>query len=175
MMHGSGNHARVLLTLVAVGAAALCSCVRRTMTITTEPKGAIVSLNDHEVGRSDVSVDFTWYGDYDVTLRKEGYKTLHTHWAVDSPWYQYAPFDFFAEILWPGRIVDARTQHFVLEPQEETSPNDLQTRAFELRNSALGIEPRSEPTAAPASEPPPAHPAQDPSEGDAQGRSGGGA
>jgi len=115
-------------------------CVRRSMTITTEPQGALVYLNDEEVGRSDVTVDFLWYGDYDVVLRKEGYQTLATHWKIDAPWYQLAPLDFFAEILWPGHILDAHTNHFVLEPEQLPTVPELQERAFETRARALGID-----------------------------------
>ncbi|MCC7292296.1 MAG: PEGA domain-containing protein [Phycisphaerales bacterium] len=125
---------------VWVGVLPLCGCVRRTMTITTEPQGALVYLNDQEVGRSNVTVDFTWYGDYDVVLRKEGCKTLATHWKLDAPWHQHAPFDFFTEILWPGKIVDARAQHFVLEPEELPTAPDLQSRAFEMRTQTLGLD-----------------------------------
>ncbi len=69
-------------------------CVRRTMTVRTEPEGARVLLNDEFVGTSPLTVDFTWYGDYDVTCRKDGYETLHTHHRIKPPWYQVPPFDF---------------------------------------------------------------------------------
>ena len=72
-------------------------CVRRTVTITTEPPHAHVFLNEQEVGISEVTTDFLWYGDYEVTVRKEGYKTLQTNWPIKPPWYQIVPFDFFAE------------------------------------------------------------------------------
>lgn len=113
-------------------------CVRRTMKITTEPPNALVILNDQEVGRSDVSVDFLWYGDYDVVVRKEGFETLKTHWQIKAPWYQWIPFDFFAEVLWPGNIHDVHTKHFVLEPQSLPTPEELTERATELRTDATG-------------------------------------
>lgn len=127
---------------MACGAAALAAlvpgCVRRTMKITTEPPNALVYLNDQEVGRSEVSVDFLWYGDYDVVIRKEGYETLKTHWEVKAPWYQQIPFDFFAEVLWPGNIHDMHARHFVLEPQSLPTEEELMDRAAELRSEALG-------------------------------------
>ena len=88
--------------VMLVLAASLGGCVRRTMTIRTEPvSGARVFLNDEEVGRSPVAVDFTWYGDYDVIIRHPDYETLKTHWRVREPWYQYPPFDFFSQIFSP--------------------------------------------------------------------------
>jgi len=88
-------------TAAVLGIATLLtsSCVRRTITITTEPPNARVFLNDQEVGRSAVATDFLWYGDYGVTIRKEGYETLQTNWIVKPPWYQHFPLDSFTEVL----------------------------------------------------------------------------
>ena len=53
---------RTMLCLLVCGFSAT-ACVRRTMIITTEPPQALVFLNDQEVGRSEVTTDFLWYGD----------------------------------------------------------------------------------------------------------------
>ena len=129
----------VLLSMMTVLAviASLSACVRRTVSITTEPPNALVFLNDQEIGRSAVTTDFLWYGDYDVVIRKEGYKTLKTHWDIKPPWYQLIPFDFFAEVLWPGHIHDAHARHFVLQDQELPTPEELVQRAEETREKAL--------------------------------------
>jgi hypothetical protein len=111
-------------------------CVRRTLTITTEPPNARVFLNDQEIGRTRVSTDFTWYGDYDVVIRKEGYKTVQTHWKIDAPWYQIVPLDFFVEVLWPWDVHDSRERHFVLEPQEIPTVEEVVQRAEETREQA---------------------------------------
>ena len=112
-------------------------CVRRTIRITTEPPSALIYLNDQEIRRSEVSTDFIWYGDYDVIVRKEGYKTLETHWEVKPPWYQVVPIDFFAEVLWPGHIHDVHTRHLVLEPAEAPARQELIERAMETQRQAL--------------------------------------
>ena len=117
--------------------ATLPGCVRRTLVITTEPSKALVFLNDQEIGRTKVTTDFLWYGDYDVVIRKPGYKTLHTHWDVKAQWYQIIPIDFFAEVLWPGNINDVHTRHFALDPQELPSSEELLERAAETREEAL--------------------------------------
>ncbi len=121
--------------LVAVG---LTGCVRRTITISTDPPQARVFLNDQEIGRSEVSMDFLWYGDYDVVIRKEGYETLQTHWTIEPPWYQRIPFDFFAEVLWPGWIHDTRCQHYALTPATTPTEEEVIERAETLREEALG-------------------------------------
>jgi hypothetical protein len=113
------------------------ACVRRTITITTEPPNALVFLNDQEIGRSKVSTDFLWYGDYDVVIRKEGYETLQTGWEVKAPWYQVVPVDFFAEVLWPGQLHDVHSRHFVLDPQVLPTSQELVERALQTRQQAL--------------------------------------
>lgn len=131
---------RGLLVLIVFGvviAGGVFGCVRRTLRITTEPPQALVYLNDQEVGRSTVTTDFLWYGDYDVVIRKEGYQTLHTHWNVRAPWYQTIPIDFFFEVFWPGQLHDVHERHFVLLPAEPTDPQALIERALVAREQAL--------------------------------------
>ncbi len=103
----------------------LCGCVERELTINTNPSGAVVLLNDEEIGVSPVTVPFNWYGDYNVTIRKQGCETLKTHRKLVSPWYDYFPFDFFAEILYPGRIIDSYEWSFDLKPQKEINRQEL--------------------------------------------------
>src|SRR5258706_9997592 len=56
--------------------ALVAGCVERTMTIKSDPPGALVYLNDREIGRTPVTRDFTWYGDYQVEIRKDGYESV---------------------------------------------------------------------------------------------------
>ncbi|MFQ5591766.1 MAG: PEGA domain-containing protein [Phycisphaerae bacterium] len=126
----------VLLALLAA-VTTFSGCVRRTIIITTDPPGALVTLNDQEIGRSEVATDFVWYGDYTVTLRNEGYETLKTNLEVKPPWYQHMPVDFFAEVLWPWQIHDVHTAHFAMRPMELPAVEDLITRATETRERAL--------------------------------------
>jgi len=129
--------ARVLSLGVVTASLLLPGCVRRTMKITTQPPSARVYLNDEEVGRSDVTTDFLWYGDYRVTLRKEGYQTLDTNWKIDPPWYETIPIDFFAEVLWPGDLHDTHERHFILQEAVEPTTEEVLSRAEELRARAL--------------------------------------
>jgi len=127
-----------LLTLPVI--AALCAaagCVRRTVTINTDPQGATVTLNDDEIGTSPVSVDFIWYGDYDVIVRKEGFETLHTHQKLEAPWYQLPPIDLIAEAFLPVTIHDRNDMFFELAPAEPIPPEQLLKDAHEFRDRTL--------------------------------------
>jgi hypothetical protein len=110
----------------------LAGCVERKLTINTEPEGALVVLNDEEIGTSPVTVGFNWYGDYSVRISKEGYETLNTHRDLKGPWYDSFPFDFFAQIVNPNRIVDAYEWTFELSPKQQISQEELIKNAREL-------------------------------------------
>ena len=124
-----------LLTLLAVGLTVggiLSGCVERRLTINTQPKGAIVILNDEEIGTSPVTVSFNWYGDYNVRISKEGFETLKTHRKLEGPWYDTFPFDLFS-LLNPERIVDSYEWTFELAPRQEISREELIQDAEELK------------------------------------------
>ena len=131
------NAQRNLCLLVLVAVLCLAGCVRRTLTINTEPTGALVWLNNEEIGRSPATVDFLWYGDYDIVIRNKGCGTLITHAVLDPPWYQLPGIDFFAEVLYPGRIHDARSLYFTLNPETLPDHDALVGRALEFRETRM--------------------------------------
>lgn len=118
-----------------LAAALLAGCVEQTLTITTDPPGALVDLNDGEMGRTPIlRHEFTWYSNYGVTIRKEGYETLKTTRWLKAPWYMWVPFDLLAQAA-PWRVRDHHDWHFVLQPVT-TRPADvgsLLTRADQLK------------------------------------------
>jgi hypothetical protein len=125
------------LVLIVIFSFILCiftsGCVERELTIDTKPSGATVALNDEQIGTSPVTVSFNWYGDYNVRLTKDGCETLNTHRMLKGPWYDHFPFDFFAEILWPQRIVNSYNWTFELEPQKEITREELIQNAENLK------------------------------------------
>jgi hypothetical protein len=126
-----------LSLLLAVGLVCTVSgCVERRLTINTRPEGALVILNDEEIGTSPVTVPFEWYGDYNVIIRKDGFETLKTHRKLQAPWHDAFPFDFFAQIVLPCRIVDSYEWSFHLESKQRPTREELLTRAAELRELA---------------------------------------
>jgi hypothetical protein len=117
----------VFCALFAIG------CVERQLTINTVPQAALVELNDEQVGNSPVTVTFNWYGDYNVRISKEGYETLSTHRRLKGPWYDMFPFDFFAQILNPKKIVDKYEWTFELESKKDVNRDQLLKEATKLK------------------------------------------
>ncbi len=156
-----GAVAAVLVCLLLAG------CVRRRMTIVTNPPGALVYVDDYKVGTTPVSADFLYYGKRKVRLVKDGYETLTVMQPMATPWYQFVPLDFVSENLVPWEIRDQRTLSYQMTPQTIVPTNQLIGRANELR-FASHVQPQPEappstppigPTPAPAQPVLPVHPA----------------
>jgi hypothetical protein len=124
---------KVVLSVISLAASVIfAGCVERRLTINTQPQGALVVLNDEEIGVSPVTVPFNWYGDYNVRISKEGFQTLKTHRPLKGPWYDKFPFDFFA-LLNPKRTVDSYEWTFDLAPLQQPTREELIKNAEKLK------------------------------------------
>ncbi len=108
-------------------------CVERRMLIRTDPPGAMVYVDDYELGTTPISTNFTYYGTRKIRLVKDGFKTKTIMQPVPPPWYQIPPLDFVSETLVPRRIEDHRTLSYQLEPEVVVPTDQLLGRAEALR------------------------------------------
>jgi hypothetical protein len=113
-----------------------CGCVEREWTLRTDPPGAVVYVSGVEKGRTPVTIDFTWYGDYEVIYELDGYETLVTHVQLDPPWFEWPGVDFWSEIA-PWTYYDRRETLHRLPPATTPDPETLKQRAEQLRREAL--------------------------------------
>ncbi|HBS28140.1 MAG TPA: hypothetical protein DEB06_01525 [Phycisphaerales bacterium] len=125
-------------------------CVERRMVITSEPEGALVSLNDVEVGRTPLEVGFTYFGVYDIRLRREGYEPLVTSREAVAPLHEWPGVDLVAMAV-PVRKSTVVRWHFTLEKSSEDR-DALLFRALELQQ--MLDEGTAPPPAPPSPEPP---------------------
>lgn len=114
----------------------LPGCVRRRMTVRSNPPGAKVYVDDQEIGNTPVSVNFTYYAARKITLIKDGYRTETHYERFLPPWYEVPPLDLVSENLYPREIRDERVVDFQLLPQEIVRPEELLGRAEGLRDNA---------------------------------------
>ncbi len=129
--------ARVIQWVSVLSAAGVTGgCLQQRLTITSEPSGALVYIAHEEVGRTPLTISFTWYGDYDIILRRRGCETLKTHFRMDPPIYAVPPLDLFSEVA-PWTYRDHRVAHFRLKPLVLPTDEDLIRRAERLRRRAL--------------------------------------
>lgn len=131
-------------------------CAQRTLSVTSQPSGALVYLNGQEVGRTPMKYDFMWYGDYDVVLRLDGHETLKTNRKLSAPLLGIPPLDLFGELV--GHK-DHRDWHFDLTPADPKAaePQGLLSHAAELkgalRSSKFTRQPKTQPATAPITRP----------------------
>ncbi|MGE3241124.1 MAG: PEGA domain-containing protein [Pirellulales bacterium] len=112
-------------------------CVRRRLNVRSNPPGALVFVDNQQIGTTPCSVDFTYYGTREIRLVKPGYETLTVNQPIPTPWYQIPPIDFVSDNLLPNQIEDHRTVAFNLEPQIVVPTEQLIERGNQLRQETL--------------------------------------
>ncbi len=112
------------------------AAVQRRMTICSDPPGAVVYIDNFEIGTTPISTNFIYYGTRQIRLVRDGYETLTVLQPVPAPWYQYPVLDFFSDNFTPGEIRDHRTFSYRLVPQVVVPSEVLRQRAEELRGRA---------------------------------------
>lgn len=120
----------VLGVLVVCGAT---GCVERRYTIRTDPPGALVVVNGQELGLTPVSAPFTYYGDREIVLIKDGFQTQRVIQPIRAPWWDNLLTEFFSENLVPVNLRDERDFTYRLTPSTIPATNDLLQRAESLR------------------------------------------
>lgn len=130
----SGVLAILLLSVLLLPAS---GCVRRRLNVRTNPPGALVYVDNQQIGTTPCSVDFTYYGTREIRLIKPGFETLTVNQPIPTPWYEYPPLDFISENLVATKIRDNRTVTYNLAPQVIVPTQELLDRANQLRQDAL--------------------------------------
>jgi len=126
------------------------------MTIRSDPPGALVYVDDYQLGTTPLSHDFVYYGTRKIRLVKDGYETLTVRQPFPVPWYQYFPLDFVTENLWPWEVRDERVVSLAMQPAAATPPESVVARAEQARLAAGSLPPVAAPQpVTPQSLPPP--------------------
>ena len=121
----------VLGTAVALGQS---GCVKRRYTIRTDPPGATVIVNDEEIGRTPVSRSFTFYGDRDITLIMDGYKTQRVIQPIKAPWFDNYLTESVTENIVPFTLRDERDYTYKMQPDVPPPYVDVLNRGESLRS-----------------------------------------
>jgi hypothetical protein len=109
-----------------------CGCVLRSLTIDSQPSGAMVYLDDELIGETPVTTTFTYYGVRKITLEKvdaEGRLVCErkiVYEKIKPPFYQILPLDFFSELIIPAKLKDEHCFSYQLDPLREMSKAERQ-------------------------------------------------
>jgi PEGA domain len=111
--------------------------VRRRLNVRSNPPGALVYVDNQQIGTTPCSVDFIYYGTREIRLIKPGYETLTVNQPIPTPWYEVPGLDFVSEVLVPTKIRDNRTVTYNLAPQLIIPTQEIVDRANQLRQDTL--------------------------------------
>jgi len=128
---------RAVIAAALVATALPMGCVRRRLNVRSNPPGAMVFVDNQQIGTTPCSVDFVYYGTREIRLVKPGYETLTVNQPIPTPWYQIPPIDFVSDNLLPNTIQDHRTVAFNLEPQIIVPTEQLIERGNQLRQETM--------------------------------------
>jgi hypothetical protein len=128
---------RVIVAALAALAILPSGCVRRRLFVQSNPPGAMLFVDNQQIGTTPCSVDFTYYGTREIRLVKPGFETLTVNQPIPTPWYEVPPIDFVSENIVPSRLIDHRTVAFNLQPQVIVPTDQLLDRANQLRQETL--------------------------------------
>ncbi len=166
----SPKFADVTLLMGVLAMLSLTGCVRRRLTVRTNPPGAVVSVDNQNIGTSPAASSFVYYGTRELRIEKDGYRTETILRTLDPPWYEYPVIEFISESLWPWEIRDERVIDVELVPKQVQPMEQVVSRADQLRGQArsgivtgsvatpiepLDVPPATIPIPPPAPAPPP--------------------
>jgi hypothetical protein len=111
-----------LIILILSLAAVSSGCVRRIVTIDSQPQGAEVYFDRKLIGQTPCDFEFLYYGSHYLELVKEGYANFNSTLKLKGPFYEYFPLSMLAEALIPWQLTDQHTFSFNLEEGETEKP-----------------------------------------------------
>ena len=125
-------------------------CIRKRMTVRSNPPGAMAYIDKQPIGLTPVSTSFTYYGTRNFELVRDGYRPERFLRKISPPWYAIPPLDFFTETLWPFEQRDERIIDVQLTPAPVVSAEALIDGGEQLRlQASQGIASSAPPTRTP--------------------------
>lgn len=121
---------------VFIGLLVSSGCVRRRLTVRTNPPGAVVSVDNQVIGTTPAASSFTYYGTREIRVEKDGYRTESLKQKINPPWYQFPGLDFITDSLWPWEIRDERIVDIEMVPQTLDTTENVLGRADQLRGQS---------------------------------------
>jgi hypothetical protein len=122
-----------MLAALAGTAGLAVGCVDRRFVVETNVPGSQVYINDRPIGPSPADDAFEYPGRYEFRAVAPGYEPLATCEYIRPRWYDWPGLDFFAEVVWPGRIEDVRRVNLTLVPSRQVNTVELLGAAENLR------------------------------------------
>ena len=141
----------IYLVAIAVLITTSSGCIRRRLTVRTNPPGATVYIDKQPIGLTPVSSSFTYYGTRNIEIVRDGYRTERFLRKFNPPWYAIPPLDFISETLWPFEKRDERIVDVQLTGEPDVPNDALIASGEQLRlQASQGIAVTPPPTVGPS-------------------------
>ncbi len=127
--------------LAALMVVAVTGCVQRRLVVRSQPAGAVVYVDNVEIGKTPTAVNFTYYGTRRIRLVRDGFETIVDFVRIQPPFYEYPGLEFVSENLVPFTIQDRRLLTYTLRPKRMVPTEQLIRRAEQLRRNSGGGPP----------------------------------
>ncbi len=122
---------------VAVALVVCSSCVKRSISVRSDPPDATVYLDGLQVGQTPaMNIPFNFYGTRQLALYKPGYLCEKRVVEIDRPWYSSFPIDIISELVIPWDISDRRRYYFSLKRAGRAEVGALMRHAHQTREIA---------------------------------------
>lgn len=131
--HSANRLTALAILLLCVVASSGCSS--RRVVVRTQPEGAFVTIDGYPVGYSPVATSYTYGGNRDFLIEKDGYESVRQKVDLSDPWYLRPPISFFTENFSPVEIRHQPVLDFQLQPKSRINGEVLLQRANTLRDN----------------------------------------
>lgn len=112
----------MLLFLACILALMSSGCVRRIVSIDSQPQGADIYFDRKLIGKTPFRHEFLYYGGHHLELVKKDYRNIQTTLKLKGPLYEFFPLSIFSELLIPWEITDMHAANYTLEKGEARPP-----------------------------------------------------
>ena len=122
-------------------------CIERKFVIITNPADSEVYLDGKYIGNSvadnpidpktgRIDIPFVYYAQREIIVKKKDYESRLEYIKPTTPWYDYFPIDFIAEVLLPYTIKVQFVYRLDLNEYADIDAEDLYDKSEAMREYA---------------------------------------
>ena len=124
-------------------------CIERKFVIITSPADSEIYLDGKYMGNSKlinpkdgktgrIDIPFVYYAQREIVVKNKNYETRREYLKPTTPWFDFFPIDFFAEVLLPYTLKVQFVYRIDLNEYDDINAEDLYDKSEEMRDYAAG-------------------------------------
>ena len=132
-----------IISCLAAGAL-LSGCLSKTMTVSSTPPGAILSINDVEMGPTPITTDWHGGGSYRFSLKLKDHSPLAETVKIKYRWYSAPIIDMGPDFMTTRQVKDHKELHFEMPPLKKENPGSGSSKEAVEKAKKEALEMRAE-------------------------------